>query len=232
MGCDGLRQRWGGAMGGRAVAARCALAGALLAASAAGPAAAGGLYRYVDESGGVHFTDAPADPRYRKVSLPVSRVRLNYYPSTYRQPLPGAALAASRRAAERAAEYDLLITELGSVHGVSPALVKAVIAAESRFDARAVSTKGAQGLMQLMPATADMLGVADPFEPRDNVGAGVRYLRQLLDRFGDPMWAVAAYNAGPEAVDRYGGIPPYSETQEYVRRVMAYYRKYHGDPLQ
>lgn len=214
-------------MRGRLGATSHVLAGALLVVGLASPADAGGLYRFVDAHGGVHYTDAPADPRYRKVSLPPSRLRLNYYPAPLRAPS-----AASRRAAERAADYDLLIAELGRSHGVPPALVKAVIAAESRFDARAVSSKGAQGLMQLMPATADMLGVDDPFEPRDNVGAGVRYLRQLLDRFGDPVWAVAAYNAGPEAVDRYGGIPPYSETQEYVRRVMAYYRKYHGDPLQ
>ncbi|MCC6641664.1 MAG: lytic transglycosylase domain-containing protein [Deltaproteobacteria bacterium] len=190
-------------------------------------ALAGGLYRFVDEHGGVHYTDAPADPRYREVRAPVSRLRFNTYATpTHARP------TASRRASRPSAEFDPLIEELGRNHGVAPALVKAVIAAESHFDSQAVSSKGAQGLMQLMPATADMLGVGDPFEPRDNVGAGVRYLRQLLDRFGDPVWAVAAYNAGPEAVDRYGGIPPYSETQEYVRRVMAYYRKYHGDPLQ
>jgi soluble lytic murein transglycosylase len=213
-------------MGGRAVGVCRVLAGVVLLVGLAGPAAAGGLYRYVDESGVVHFTDAPADPRFRKVSLPTTRVRFNYYPSSS----PRRRTEVSRQAAGE--DYDPLIAELASSHDVPAALVKAVIAAESHFNARAVSSKGAQGLMQLMPATADMLGVGDPFEPRDNVGAGVRYLRQLLDRFGDPIWAVAAYNAGPEAVDRHGGIPPYSETQEYVRRVMAYYRKYHGAPLQ
>jgi soluble lytic murein transglycosylase len=188
-----------------------------------GPAAASGLYRYVDAAGVTHFTDAPADPRFRKMSLPTNRVRLNYYPSP---------LQASSRTLAAREEYDLLISELARSHGVPAALVKAVIRAESAFNARAISSKGAQGLMQLMPGTADMLGVEDPLEPRDNVGGGIRYLRQLLDRFGDPVWAVAAYNAGPEAVDRYGGIPPYPETQQYVRQVMTYYRKYHGDLLQ
>jgi len=213
-------------MGGRAVGACRGIAGLLLVAGLAGPAAAtGGLYRFVDESGGVHFTDAPADSRFRKISLPTARVRFNYYASAQ------LGAQADRTLASGGEELDPLISELADRHGVPVALVKAVIHAESAFNAKAVSSKGAQGLMQLMPATADMLGVADPLEPRDNVGGGIRYLRQLLDRFGDPIWAVAAYNAGPEAVDRYGGIPPYPETQQYVRQVMAYYRKYHGDLL-
>lgn len=211
--------------GGRAAATSCLLAGLASTLGLGGPASAGGLYRYVDERGVVHFTDAPADPRFRKVSLPTARVRLNYYPSPRPAAAPGRGWTAPR-------DYDPLISELARRNGVPAALVKAVIAAESRFDPRAVSSKGAQGLMQLMPATADMLGVDDPFEPRENMGGGIRYLRLLLDRFGDPTWAVAAYNAGPEAVDRYGGIPPYPETRQYVRQVMAYYRKYHGDLLQ
>jgi soluble lytic murein transglycosylase-like protein len=113
--------------------------------------------------------------------------------------------------------------------GIPPALVKAVIAAESAFDSRAVSRKGAQGLMQLMPATAASLGVADPFEPGQNVAGGTSYLKAMIDRYGDLSRAIAAYNAGPGAVDRYGGIPPYRETQAYVDRVLTYYRRYHGD---
>jgi soluble lytic murein transglycosylase-like protein len=107
--------------------------------------------------------------------------------------------------------------------------VKAVIAAESNFDPEAISHRGAQGLMQLMPATAAALGVADPLQPTQNVQAGARYLRLMLDRYGDLERALAAYNAGPSAVDRYGGIPPYPETRDYVQRVLAYYRHYHGD---
>ncbi len=215
-------------MGGRARWVCRPLAPVLLALGLATPAEAEGLYRFVDESGGVHFTDAPADPRFRKVSLPTNRVRFNTYASPSRRSWTSAA----RTPVVRGAHYDDLIAEVARKHAVPAALVKAVIAAESHFDPRAVSTKGAQGLMQLMPATGEMLGVEDPFEPRDNVGGGVRYLRELLDRFGDPVWAVAAYNAGPEAVNRHGGIPPYAETQEYVRRVMAYYRQYDGDVLQ
>jgi soluble lytic murein transglycosylase-like protein len=203
--------------------ARAFVLGAWILATA-GSAAAGGFYKYTDGDGTVHFTDAPADRRFKKVALPTSRVRLNYYPS----PRPQADATRVPRAPE---DYDLLITETALRYGVPVALVKAVVAAESRFNANAVSTKGAQGLMQLMPGTADMLGVGDPFEPKENVSGGVRYLRQLLDRFGDPIWAVAAYNAGPEAVDKHGGIPPYPETQQYVQRVMTYYRNYHGDLL-
>jgi soluble lytic murein transglycosylase len=125
--------------------------------------------------------------------------------------------------------YDGLIGLTAREQRVQPALVKAVIAAESSFDPAAVSRKGAQGLMQLMPGTARELGVDDPLEPTDNVRGGARYLRNMLDRYGDLSRAIAAYNAGPTAVDRYGGIPPYPETQDYVNRVLTYYRAYHGD---
>ena len=91
------------------------------------------------------------------------------------------------------------------------------------------SNKGAQGLMQLMPGTAEDMGVDDPFEAEDNVQGGTRYLRAMYERFGDWKHALAAYNAGPGAVERFGGIPPYAETQQYVERVLHYYRRYDGD---
>jgi hypothetical protein len=108
-------------------------------------------------------------------------------------------------------------------HAVSPALVRAVIQAESGWNVRAVSVKGALGLMQLMPATATALGVTDPFDPDQNIRGGVRYLRFLLDRYdGNFELALAAYNAGPGAVDRYGRkVPPYRETQAYVRKIVS-----------
>lgn len=118
--------------------------------------------------------------------------------------------------------YDELIERHASDHGVRPELVRAVIQVESGFNARARSVKGAMGLMQLMPATASDLGVANPWDPSENIRGGVAYLAGLLRRFNDERLALAAYNAGPGAVERYGlEVPPYRETQEYVRKVAA-----------
>jgi soluble lytic murein transglycosylase-like protein len=133
------------------------------------------------------------------------------------------------RRAPAQTRYDELIGETARSYRLPPALVKAVIAAESAFDPGAVSRKGAQGLMQLMPETAESLGVDDPLEPASNVRGGAGYLRAMIDRYGDLSRALAAYNAGPNAVDRYGGVPPYRETQDYVDRVLTYYRAYHVD---
>lgn len=110
---------------------------------------------------------------------------------------------------------------------VEPALVQAIIANESGFDSAARSRTGAMGLMQLEPGTAAALGVGNPYDPEQNIWAGTRYVRGLLERYhGDMRLAVAAYNAGPGAVDKYGGVPPYAETQSYVERVLAAYRSY------
>lgn len=117
--------------------------------------------------------------------------------------------------------WNPLIREVARRHGVSPALVRAVVAVESGFDPRAVSPKGARGLMQLMPATAAEWNVDDVYDPEQNLDAGTRHLRALLEVFeGDVTLALAAYNAGAGAVRRHGGVPPYPETREYVRRVL------------
>jgi soluble lytic murein transglycosylase-like protein len=186
------------------------LAVAAAFALAAPAASAGDIYTFVDERGVTHFTNVPNDERYELVVV--------------RTPYPERV-----RPAPRHWGYDGLILLNARVNKVPPALVKAVIAAESRFDSAAVSRAGALGLMQLMPETARQLGVDDPFRPDENVRGGTRYLRAMLDRYGDMSRALAAYNAGPTVVDQYRGVPPYPETRDYVRRVLAYYRHYDGD---
>ncbi|MGE3275658.1 MAG: lytic transglycosylase domain-containing protein [Vicinamibacterales bacterium] len=141
-------------------------------------------------------------------------------PATFE--VPGAALRATRAAGPGGHhEFDAIITRHARTHRVSPDLVRAVIQVESGFDPNAVSPRGAAGLMQIMPDTARDLGLADPFHPEDNIRAGVTYLRQLLDRYEDDVeLALAAYNAGPGTVARYGdAVPPYRETRNYVKKV-------------
>jgi len=183
-----------------------ALAGLLASATAD----AERIYTYLDERGVVHFTNVNWDARYRPLRVRAAGLRV-MGPS-----------GETRR-------FDSLIGLTARQHRLQPALVKAVIAAESNFDPGAVSVKGAQGLMQLMPGTAKLLGVVDPLQPEENVRGGVEYLRALFDRYGDLERVLAAYNAGPTSVDRYGGVPPYPETQDYVQRVLTYYRHYHED---
>ncbi len=129
--------------------------------------------------------------------------------------------------------FDQHIKEASDRYGLDHCLVKALIEAESHFDHVAISPKGAMGLMQLMPATARDMGVTHPFNPRENIEGGTRYLKYLLKRFNnDVTLALAAYNAGPEVVKRHGGVPPYRETREYLKKVMgsySYYKLLHTD---
>jgi len=123
-------------------------------------------------------------------------------------------------------EYQNLIKTISARYQVDPTLVTAIVSAESNFNEIAISRTGAMGLMQLMPDTATQLGVTDPFEPRDNIEGGVKYIRYLLERFdGNIEFAVAAYNCGPGAVEKHGGVPPYGETRRYVKKV---FDRYHG----
>ena len=213
-----------GRLGPRRFAA-LALCTALLAQGAG----AGDLYRLVDARGVVHFTDAPRGSGFAKIAKarPESGLRV-FAPSGGRASL--VLRRTGRRLRPRPAEhYDGLIELASETHGIPAALVKAVIATESAFDPSAVSPKGAIGLMQLMPGTARELGVDEAFDSEQNVHGGTRYLRELYDRYGDWLRALAAYNAGPLAVDRYDGVPPYAETRQYVRRVLSYYRRFHDD---
>ncbi len=126
-------------------------------------------------------------------------------------------------------ETDLLIKKYSQQNNIDENLVKAVIKAESGYNPNAVSPAGAQGLMQLMPSTAKGLGVNNPLDPEQNIAGGVKYLKGLLNRFeGKLDLALAAYNAGPNAVKKYGGIPPYNETQNYVKRVLEYHKDFAG----
>ncbi len=127
-------------------------------------------------------------------------------------------------AASAPGRFDDIVREAAGRWGLSTDLVHAVIRAESDYNPDCTSSAGAMGLMQLMPGTARALGVTDAYDPAQNILGGSRYLREQLDRFGDLSLALAAYNAGPGAVSRHGGIPPYRETQTYVRRVMDYMR--------
>ncbi len=135
-------------------------------------------------------------------------------------------IAAGRPQAEAAKSTSQIVREASETHGVDSDFIRSVIKQESAGNANAVSPAGARGLMQLMPGTASQLGVNDSFSPEQNVHGGARYLRELLERYnGDAIKALAAYNAGPGAVDRYHGVPPYRETRQYVQRVVRDYNK-------
>ena len=181
------------------------------------PAVHAQIYVYTDAHGRTFFSDTPQHGGFAKFR-PKSDYELRR-------------AAHEPRVSPRVTKaYDPAIQRAAKDHGVSAALVKAVIAAESGFDPAAISRKGAQGLMQLMPDTARDLGVDDAFDPWQNIDGGTRYLGKMIERFpGELALAVAAYNAGPEAVTRHQGVPPFRETRTYVKRVLRYYEKYNAD---
>ena len=175
------------------------------------------VYLYRDSLGVLHFTNAPTDRATRLVLKALPKA-----------PLPRILTRADvgrflRPVFPQSTPYDELIREIAERNGVEYALTKAVIKAESDFDSRAISRKGALGLMQLMPQTAAQHQVRDVFFPRDNIEGGCRHLRMLLDRYGgNLLLAIAAYNAGAQRVEEAGGVPAIPETREYLARVLRY----------
>jgi soluble lytic murein transglycosylase-like protein len=173
------------------------------------PAAFADVYVYKDKQGVLTFTNVPTHQGFRRV---------------IRDGAPRFSSSAS---------YDDLIRSASDRHNVDADLIRAVIKVESDFDSGARSHKGAMGLMQLMPETARLHNVLDLFDPGANIEGGVRHLKLLMGRYqGNLELSLAAYNAGIKAVERHRGIPPFAETQEYVRRVLGHYKAYRGDPLQ
>jgi soluble lytic murein transglycosylase len=170
------------------------------------PSVQADIYRYIDENGVMHYTNTPTS-NTQEYKLYI-RERKSYSKKFY---APN--------------KYDRFISDASAQTGIDSRLLKAMIKAESDFNPRAISKKGAMGLMQIMPENFKMLDLENPFDPWQNIRAGARYFQHLYERFnGKLALSLAAYNAGPTAVDRYKRIPPYKETEEYVRRVLRYYR--------
>jgi soluble lytic murein transglycosylase len=164
------------------------------------------IYLYIDREGTLHFTNTPTSNQYKV-----------YMQETFARPAKSF----------RATIYDDVISEAATRHGLSSSLIKALIHVESFFNPKAVSKKGAIGLMQIMPQNLQALNINDPFDPWQNIMGGASYLKSMLERFrGELPLALAAYNAGPSAVERYRDIPPYPETEAYVKKVMRFFRHY------
>jgi soluble lytic murein transglycosylase-like protein len=179
------------------------------------------IYTYVDDNGVVHFSNIPDDPKFQPVVR--LRPRLSARTRTSHVIIPGR----SGDWQPNPDSYNDLIRGASNRYHVDPRLVKAVIRAESNFDYLAVSRKGALGLMQLMPLTANDMQVYDPFDPKQNINGGTRYLRKMLGLFnGNLRMSLAAYNAGPGRVSRLGRVPRYRETQNYIKKVQYFYREY------
>jgi hypothetical protein len=183
---------------------------------------------WVDEDGVVHFSNVKKGDRSSAKYVPTrdGGVRVVIDGAKERQQAQGRAAPKKFRPRKTEA-YDSILEEACARYRIPVPFARAIAAAESNFDPKAVSHAGAMGLMQLMPATAVSMYVEDAFDPRENIFGGVRYLRVLTNQFdGDLVKVIAAYNAGPEAVRRAGGVPNYQETQTYVKRVVQLYQEY------
>ena len=161
------------------------------------------IYLFIDSQGVLHFTNAPTSSQY----------------TLYIKERPKPATVTKK--------YDGIIQEASNTFGLSFSLLKAMIKVESNFDSRAISKKGALGLMQIMPQNLQAFNIREPYDPKDNIMGGARYFKSLMERFeGKLPLALAAYNAGPTIVDKYRNIPPIKETQDYVKKVMKYFYLY------
>ena len=175
---------------------------AVLSFSASGNA---DIYKFVDDEGVIHLTNIPKHDEYKRII--------------------------TEHTIQRKASFSQLIRSASSKYGIDPSLINAMITVESNWDSTAVSRKGAIGLMQIMPTTADDMQILNPFDPAQNIEAGTRYLRFLLDRFnGELDLALAAYNAGPTTVERSGGVPAIAETRKYIRKVLSIHNKQYHPP--
>ena len=185
------------------------------------PAQGEGIYRYVESDGTIIYTNVPpaAGKKARRVGATFRRAPERTRPAKARRVTPS--------------EYDAYIEAAAKKYRIPVALLWAVMHTESNFDPNAVSSKGASGLMQLMPRTAEEMYVKDIFDVQENIDGGARYLRVLANKFdGDMVKMVAAYNGGPEAVVKHGGVPPFAETQAYVAKVIALYFQYKERPAE
>lgn len=196
------------------------LAGVILLPIGLSQAAWADIYAYTDADGSVSLSNVPTDDRY---AVLVAAPRQAGAASASAAAVPGRKSGSAAKS-----RYDRVVDEVSRNHGLESALLHAVISVESHYNPKAVSSKGAAGLMQLMPQTAKRYGVADAFDPRQNLDGGARYLKDLLQMFdNDVSLALAAYNAGEHAVAKYGNrIPPYRETLQYVPRVLDFYQRY------
>lgn len=191
------------------------------------------IYAFTDHNGVRHITNVPNDPRYKLIMRTPKYRKADTIPSPKALPglvvnRPGKPFRVNEANRRRFAGD---IARVAGEHRLEPALLHAVISAESAYNPGAVSRAGAMGLMQLMPGTAERFGVDDPFDPIANLKGGARYLRLLLDQFQQLTLALAAYNAGENTVIRYGNaVPPYPETRTYVSRVLSFYEHYRRNP--
>jgi soluble lytic murein transglycosylase len=176
------------------------------------------IYVFVDGNGITHYTNLPTGKNNKGISSEGGKYTLRY--------------SKKGPSSRKKSRYSLIINKASEKYNLAPSLLNAVIQVESNWNSRAVSKKGAKGLMQLMPTTAKKLNVGNPFNPEENIHGGARYLRSLLDKYNDDIsLALAAYNAGPGKIEKFGGIPPIPETRNYVKRVLLLYNGGQHTPI-